>query len=222
MKAIEFDEEVLRQMFNEGTPLEAIAQHFGCSRSPAYRAVRRLGLSRKRLSSYRGVPDPRKIVLNNDKVRELFAEGMSQVKMAARFGCSRTTVLRAVRRLGLVGARFPSCQAREENPNWRGGRTTASDGYVLIKVGPDYPGADKKGYILEHRLVMQSAVGRPLTPDEVVHHINGVTTDNRIENLVIMTRVAHSRHHRRMARLPRASRDESCKPTAESSEAVAC
>lgn len=67
-------------------------------------------------------------------------------------------------------------------------RLTNAAGYVLVYVGRGAPGAAKSGHILEHRLVMQEVLGRPLTPEENVHHLNGVKHDNRPENLELWTR----------------------------------
>lgn len=56
------------------------------------------------------------------------------------------------------------------------------DGYVMEYVGKDYPNSTK-GWILQHRKVMQEILNRPLFSGENVHHKNAVKTDNRPENL---------------------------------------
>lgn len=48
---------------------------------------------------------------------------------------------------------------------------------------------------LEHRWIMEQHIGRILTTDEVVHHKNGVKTDNRLENLEIIDRAKHTKLH---------------------------
>lgn len=67
--------------------------------------------------------------------------------------------------------------------HWKGGRTIV-DGYVYVMC-PNHPHATKKGYVVEHRLIMENHLGRILDKKEVVHHKNGNKKDNKIENLVI-------------------------------------
>jgi HNH endonuclease len=47
----------------------------------------------------------------------------------------------------------------------------------------------------EHRITMEDALGRKLGFDECVHHINGIKTDNRLENLRLMSRSEHAKIH---------------------------
>lgn len=76
---------------------------------------------------------------------------------------------------------------------WRGG-VYKDRGYVFIH-SPDHP-FKNKNYVPEHRLIMEKYLGRYLRPEEVVHHINEVTDDNRIENLMLFKNDAeHTKHH---------------------------
>lgn len=86
---------------------------------------------------------------------------------------------------------------RKHSHNWKGGRSVASNGYVLIYVGKDHHLADVRGYAYEHRLVAEQKLGRPLRKGEIPHHINGVKTDNRPQNIeVVESEFAHRVEHR--------------------------
>ena len=50
--------------------------------------------------------------------------------------------------------------------------------------------------VLEHRKIMEEHLGRKLSANEVVHHINGNKLDNQIDNLVVLTRAEHIDIHR--------------------------
>jgi hypothetical protein len=72
------------------------------------------------------------------------------------------------------------------------GRKIDREGYVLVKA-PGHPLADCQNYVREHRLVMEARLGRVLTSQEVVHHVNGDHADNRIENLWLFP--SNGAHH---------------------------
>jgi len=77
-----------------------------------------------------------------------------------------------------------------------GSAVKTGQGYLKYHL-PFHPYADAGGYVLAHRVVMERFLGRPLLPTEVVHHINGDRSDNRIENLMRFdTNVDHLRFHR--------------------------
>ena len=102
-----------------------------------------------------------------------------------------------------------SCAHLKERAScWRGG-THVSRGYRYI-LAQTHPYATKLGYVYEHRLVMEAHLGRTLLPSEIVHHINGDTLDNRIENLMLFSGQGdHMRHHetaRRGAQLEQKSK----------------
>ena len=75
-------------------------------------------------------------------------------------------------------------KAGSKHHNWKGGKKYDAYGYVLI-YSPKHPRCDKNRYVSEHRLVMEKHLGRYLTQEEVIHHINGIKDDNRIKNLML-------------------------------------
>lgn len=82
------------------------------------------------------------------------------------------------------------------------GRYVDKDGYVkrhrltfTVDEWEILKNMDNHGYILEHRAVVALAIGRPLKPNEVVHHKNGVKDQNEIDNLMIVPHEDHGKFH---------------------------
>uniref|UniRef100_A0A6M3KEH4 Putative homing endonuclease n=1 Tax=viral metagenome TaxID=1070528 RepID=A0A6M3KEH4_9ZZZZ len=86
-----------------------------------------------------------------------------------------------------------------ESPHWKGGTYLHKSGYINLWISEDspyYPMATHKrqggGTIFEHRLIMAQSLGRCLTRQEHVHHLNGIKEDNRLENLELISPSNHT------------------------------
>ena len=77
---------------------------------------------------------------------------------------------------------------------WTIEKTVSRHPYIYAVVR-NHPYRIKYDYVLLHRVVMENHLERLLKPNEIVHHKNGNTKDNRIENLEVMDRQKHIQKH---------------------------
>lgn len=75
----------------------------------------------------------------------------------------------------------------QETAEYRGDLLRYSDG--------DRSSYKKRNGRHEHRIVMEQKLGRPLTPNDIVHHIDGDIHNNHPDNLELTTRADHAKHH---------------------------
>jgi len=81
--------------------------------------------------------------------------------------------------------KFPS--RGENHVSWKGGQFKDSSGRVQVWT--------LDGYVYRYRLVIEEHLGRKLSRREIVHHINEIIDDDRIENLQVMSISEHMKLH---------------------------
>lgn len=127
-----------------------------------------------------------------DLIRRYQASRAAVREIAAEYGVSIQAIYSRLKSLGVKlrsgGDASIGTQAKEHNPNWKGGRYIGSNGYVYALAAGKHQ--------LEHRVIAAQMLGRPLLKQEVVHHKNHVITDNRPENLeIIPSQSEHMKRH---------------------------
>ena len=143
-------------------------------------------MGRKRIG---GGNEDRRIRINEEAIICLFYEGRTAVEIAQFYGCSTFPIKKAMRRLGLrrPAARRAGVGCGESNPSWKGGRRQRTDGYWIVWT--------TDGERLEHRVIMEKHLCRPLSVDEIIHHIDGDKSNNTVGNLMLMSQSEHVRLH---------------------------
>lgn len=91
-------------------------------------------------------------------------------------------------------------QKGEKNPAYNGGKYLSNGYYVLFM--PNHPNRSEKNVVFEHRFVMECKLGRYLTNEEVVHHIDEDKLNNAPDNLMLFaTNSDHIKHHNMLRKL---------------------
>lgn len=201
--------EAMREMYEGGSSIAEVAAHFECSRGYATKLIRQAG------GTMRGKGELNRIPFDTATAAALYIKGQSIPQIAKQLRATKSTVRLRLHEAGISmrsateGMTMAKREGRgispmlgkfERTPEIRAkqsqsmrnrpaaGVSLKPSGYLELTRGHEK-------HRSVHRVVMERHLGRRLHRDEVVHHVDHDRANNRIENLQVMTRAEHARHH---------------------------
>jgi len=138
-----------------------------------------------------------------DRAIKLYYEGHGIRDIARDMDCGYTYLRNMFIKRGIkirTSHEAACLHFHKRNPNLGLGRKKVAGGYIEVWA-PDHPKANKRGYVREHVLVWEKTHGEALPEGYIIHHLNGITDDNRPKNLVVLPKRIHDRGHLRHGKL---------------------
>jgi hypothetical protein len=189
--------EELAKLYSEGQGLWQLARHYGASTYTVRGKLIELGVQIRipceRVISEKG--------LTKEIATNLYwDEKLSIPEIAKRFKVFPTTLYRFFRLRGiptrsghevrkLTFSKKPQPKG-ELSPHWKGGRFKQGR-YVMIYAPDHYRARPGTPYAPEHLVVWERTHGKRLPDGWQIHHLNGITDDNRPENLIALPSRQH-------------------------------
>lgn len=123
--------------------------------------------------------------MTKDLLNKMYTtQKMSHYEIGKQLGFKPSFIFQMCRKYGIQSRAHKDAAKRgSESSQWKGGLYTSKGGYIVIQ--------SKEGRVYQHRYIMEQHLGRKLKTDEHVHHINGNKSDNRIENLKVLSADDH-------------------------------
>lgn len=167
------DDELVDLYWNKGLSGKEIANLLGCTPAAVSLRMKSSGIKTRRPSDYPPTEAQRKAWKENGE---------------------RLSSLPGMKAVRIENGKRNKGRRKRSDYEFGGHEKRRGDGYIKV-YSPDHPQCTADGYVMKHILVMERKIGRFMTKDECVHHINHVRDDNRIENLLLMTKSEHASMH---------------------------
>lgn len=198
-KPIIISKEILVELYLEqDLTMKEIADKLGYSITPIFRSIKRHGIPTKPMKHYtrRGLnifkPELEDLYIKKKWTLTSLA-GHYKVKVdtirsiLVDYGISIRSTLEVLK----LSAPSRVWDKDGHGRNWQGGRSkNTTNGYTTIWM-PEHHRASKQGYVYEHILVWEQTYNKHVPDGYHVHHLNGVRTDNRPENLQALPQGEH-------------------------------